>query len=87
MSTLAGQIGTGILLPDRVLFTDSFKILATFVALNTLMYAALALLKLVPRKRLGARPRGRNRRRENRSIYPDPGEEGVDRVPGMVDAP
>lgn len=73
MSALATQLQAGLLLPDRVLLTDSFKVLATFVALNTLMYAALAVLKLVPREH-GRKGAGRNRRRQNRSIYPEPAD-------------
>lgn len=71
-AALVAGMPSGILLPEAVLVSDTFKVLATFVALNTLMYAALALLKLVPRQRLRAPSRGRNRRRQNRSIYPDP---------------
>lgn len=96
--TAAGlaMVPTGVLLPERLLHTSGFEILATFVALNTLMYATLAVLKLVPRahavrgrwsrlrdraaapgtprtvsptRRAGARPRGRDRRAEDRSIY------------------
>ncbi|HWI42248.1 MAG TPA: hypothetical protein VNS81_01410 [Nocardioides sp.] len=61
----------GILLPESVLRSPWFAVLAAFVAVNTLMYAALALAKvspkLYPRDWL---PR-RYRRGETRSIYPD----------------
>lgn len=89
-------VHAGVLLPERLLHSPGFEILATFVALNTLMYATLAVLKLLPRghavrawwsrlrgragapatrravpstRRVGARPRGRDRRAEDRSIY------------------
>jgi hypothetical protein len=41
----------GILLPAEVLRSGWFQALATFVAINTLVYAALSLGKLIPRKR------------------------------------
>ena len=41
----------GILLPSSVLHSGWFQALATFVAINTLVYAALSLGKLIPRKR------------------------------------
>ena len=40
-----------ILLPADVLHTRWFQALAAFVAINTLVYAALALAHLVPRRR------------------------------------
>ncbi len=46
MITLAG-----ILFPDSVLHSHWFQALAAFVAVNTLIYAALSLAKLIPRKR------------------------------------
>jgi len=41
----------GILLPASVLNSGWFQALATFVAINTLIYATLALAKLIPRRR------------------------------------
>jgi hypothetical protein len=41
----------GILLPASVLRSGWFQALATFVAINTFVYAALALGKLIPRRR------------------------------------
>jgi hypothetical protein len=41
----------GILFPAEVLKSGWFQGLATFVALNTLIYAALSLAKLIPRRR------------------------------------
>ena len=60
------------LLPEWILHTDSFQILATFVAINSLMYATLAVLKVLPRGYSLTRFNGRNRRRDNRSIHPEP---------------
>jgi len=46
MTTLAG-----ILLPSSVLHSGWFQALAAFVAFNTLVYAALSVAKLIPRRR------------------------------------
>lgn len=61
----------GILLPGSVLQSDFFAILATFVAINTVMYAALAIAKILPRVYLGDLMPGQRRRLETRSIYPE----------------
>lgn len=66
----------GMLLPSSVLQSEVFAVLATFVALNTLMYATLALLKLLPKGYTFFWTPGRNRRLQNRSIHPDPPEPG-----------
>ena len=44
----------------------------TFVALNTLMYVTLAVLKVLPKGYAFSWFSGRNRRAQNRSIYPEP---------------
>lgn len=41
----------GILFPSSVLDSGWFQTLATFVAINTLIFAGLALGKLIPRRR------------------------------------
>lgn len=46
MTTLAG-----ILFSSDVLKSDWFRVLAAFVAVNTLIYAALSLAKLFPKKK------------------------------------
>ena len=62
------------LLAESLLHTGPFRVLATFVALNTVMYATLAVLKVLP-KGYGLWPHGgRDRRTESRSIHPDPPE-------------
>ena len=77
MTAVAALVPTGVLLPESILHTDSFKVLATFVALNTLMYATLAVLKVLPKGYAFSWFSGRNRRAQNRSIYPErPGSEG-----------
>ena len=64
-------VPTGILLPNAVLQSEFFATLATFVAINTVMYAALAIAKILPRVHLGDLLPGQRRRAETRSIYPE----------------
>jgi hypothetical protein len=45
------MIVAGILLPSDVLQSGLFQVLATFVAINTVVYAVLSLAKLIPRRR------------------------------------
>lgn len=40
---------TGILLPESVQQAELFGVLVTFVAINTVMYATLAVAKLLPK--------------------------------------
>lgn len=61
----------GIVFPESTLTSDWFAILAAFVAINTVMYAALAVAKILPkvyRSDWFSRP---NQRSQSRSIYPD----------------
>jgi hypothetical protein len=41
----------GILFSSEVLRSGWFQALAAFVAVNTIVYAALAIAKLIPRRR------------------------------------
>jgi len=59
----------GVVFPVETLQSGWFAVLASFVAVNTIIYVALAVTKLLPAPRL--RHRGRSRRAETRSIYPD----------------
>lgn len=61
----------GILLPTTVLSSSLFAHFATFVAINTVIYGALALAKILPKVYPSDWLSGRNRRRATRSIYPD----------------
>ncbi len=61
----------GLLLPESVLFSESFAVWATFVAINTLMYAALSISKILPKIYVSDWVKRRYRRTETRSIYPD----------------
>ena len=59
------------LLPESVLSSGWFAVLAAFVAINTMMYGALALAKTLPKVRLVSGRSGADRRTETRSIDPD----------------
>jgi hypothetical protein len=61
----------GLLLPPSVLDSRWFATLSMFVAINTLLYLTLAILKLLPKAYLSDWVDQRNRRSESRSIYPD----------------
>lgn len=64
-------IHTGILLPESFLKTDFFFVLSTIVALNTTIYAALSIAKVLPKWFNPQWTRRGRARAETRSIYPD----------------
>ncbi|MFZ2012381.1 MAG: hypothetical protein WAV00_00990 [Nocardioides sp.] len=64
----------GILLPASILSSQWFAVLSAFVAINTVMYVALAIAKMLPRVHVGDVWHRRERRRTNRSIHPTPEE-------------
>ena len=61
----------GILLPESFLQSRVIGVLAAFVAINTVMYVALTVAKMLPKIYLYDLIVPRNRRRETRSIHPD----------------
>jgi len=61
----------GLVLPQDVLYSDWFAVLAAFVAINTVMYVALAIAKTLPRIHLRDHLPRRYQRSETRSIHPD----------------
>jgi hypothetical protein len=61
----------GILLPEGIMQTEWFAVLSLFVAVNTVLYLTLAILKLLPKIYVTDWVSPRNRRSETRSIYPD----------------
>ncbi len=63
----------GILWPESVLSTDGFAVLAAFVAINTVMYVALAIAKMLPKVYVSDWVRRSNRRSQTRSIHPHEG--------------
>jgi hypothetical protein len=71
MTILVPEVPAGIVLPASVMHTQFFAVLAAFVAINTIVYAALSVARILPRIYLSDWVHGRNRRAETRSIYPD----------------
>jgi hypothetical protein len=61
----------GILLPESIMHGQWFEVLSMFVAVNTVLYLTLAVIKLLPKAYLSDWVAQRNRRAESRSIYPD----------------
>ena len=66
-----GILLQGILLPESVLDSEVFGVLAAFVALNTVMYVVLAVAKILPKIYQSDYLGGRGRRSQTRSIYPE----------------
>jgi hypothetical protein len=66
---IAAAVPAGVIVPESLLFTDWFHIMAAFVAVNTVMYAALAVAKVLPKLQPPDWRRGQ--RSEPRGIYPD----------------
>ncbi|MFC7788176.1 hypothetical protein ACU045_04250 [Microbacterium sp. MAHUQ-60] len=63
-------VPSGIVLPQSLLYSDWFGMLATFVAINTVIYVVLGVIKVLPRWRRRGHT-GSSRRSETRSIHPD----------------
>lgn len=61
----------GLLLPESFLNSDFYTVLATIVALNTTIYAVLAISKVMPKWWNPQWIRKGKLRSETRSIYPD----------------
>jgi hypothetical protein len=61
----------GILLPESFLQSRFFIVLATVVALNTVIYAALSVFHVFPKFDKPSFLRGHRPRGVTRSIYPD----------------
>ncbi|HEX7716694.1 MAG TPA: hypothetical protein VF416_05360 [Marmoricola sp.] len=74
VSAAAAVVPQGVLLPESVVQSAPFKVLAAFVAINTLIYGTLAAAKALPKVYAPAWFGGRNRRAQNRSIFPEPPE-------------
>jgi hypothetical protein len=56
---------------STLLHTEWYAVLAAFVALNTIMYCALAVSKVLPKLYISDWISSPNRRTQTRSIYPD----------------
>ncbi|WP_374454337.1 hypothetical protein [Nocardioides sp.] len=71
MSLAPAVVPMGVLLPDSILKNQFIAVLAAFVAINTIVYVALAVAKILPKFYLRDWLASRNRRAETRSIHPD----------------
>jgi hypothetical protein len=71
MFPLTSLIPYGILFPQSVLSSGFFAVLSAFVAINTVMYVALAVAKALPKLYLNDWVNRRNTRSQTRSIHPD----------------
>jgi len=58
-------------LPESIMHSAWFAALSMFVAINTIVYLTLAIIKLFPKAYLSDWVDQRNRRSETRSIYPE----------------
>jgi len=68
---VTGALLFASLLPQNIMHTPWFAALGMFVAINTVLYLTLAIIKLLPKAYLSDWVDRRNRRSESRSIYPD----------------
>lgn len=60
----------GLLLPESLLYSSWFNVLASFVAINTVIYLVLGIMKMVPVIHFSTK-KGRERRSETRNIDPE----------------
>ncbi|CAM3279912.1 hypothetical protein NODU109028_08955 [Nocardioides dubius] len=61
----------GILFPESLLQSHAIAVLAAFVAINTVLYVALAIAKCLPKVYVQDWIGRRQQRSETRSIHPD----------------
>jgi hypothetical protein len=61
----------GVVLRGSIMHGAWFAVLSIFVAINTVLYLTLAIIKLLPKAYLSDWVDQRNRRGETRSIYPE----------------
>jgi len=61
----------GIVFSESALRSDQFAVLAAFVAINTVIYVALAVAKMLPKIYVRDHVASRYSRQETRSIHPD----------------
>ncbi|WP_314035697.1 hypothetical protein [Dietzia sp. CH92] len=70
------MILAGLVLPESVLSSGWFAVLAAFVAINTVMYVTLAVTKTLPKIHVRDLLPRTYVRSETRSIHPDHAEPG-----------
>ena len=58
-------------LPESVLHAQWYAALASFVAVNTILYVSLSIFKIMPKLYLSDVVKHHGRRAETRSIYPN----------------
>ncbi|MBK5221353.1 MAG: hypothetical protein JJE52_00440 [Acidimicrobiia bacterium] len=63
----------GLVFPEGLMQTPWFADLSAFVSINTVAYVTLAIIKTLPKAYLSDWVDRRERRTENRSIFPDTG--------------
>jgi hypothetical protein len=61
----------GAVFSEALLHTQLFAVLAAFVAINTVMYCALTIAKVLPKVYVSDWFTSSNRRTESRSIHPE----------------
>ena len=61
----------GLLFPASLVQSATFSVLAALVAINTVMYGALAVAKMLPKVYPSNWVSGRSRRTQSRGIYPE----------------
>jgi hypothetical protein len=67
----AGLAILGSILPNDLMHSHWFAVLTTFVAVNTVLYLTLAIIKILPKAYVSDWVDRRNRRAETRGIYPE----------------
>jgi len=67
----------GIVFPSSLLSSQWFAVLSAFVAINTVLYTALAIAKILPKIYVSDLWQRRDRRMTNRSIHPTPEEQAA----------
>jgi hypothetical protein len=65
------QLISGLIFPNETIHQHWYLVLATIVALNTTIYAALSIGRVLPKWLDFSKIRGKRQRAETRSIYPD----------------
>ncbi|MCY7396002.1 MAG: hypothetical protein LH468_07605 [Nocardioides sp.] len=66
----SAMLPLGIVFSQSLLRSEVFAVLAAFVAINTMMYGALAVAKMLPKVYPSDWTTSRNRRVESRGIHP-----------------
>jgi hypothetical protein len=75
---VTGVVLLASVLPQSIMHSRWFASLSIFVAINTVVYLTLAIIKLLPKAYVSDWIDQRNRRSEIRSIYPE-GDAGAPR--------